>query len=184
METNDELPEVPQGEEKYNPFSDPNSVWYREGSGDFRPTQSRPLPSRRCSAKKRRSDEQCGRWALAGTNVCQVHGGNLPSVKARSQAMMEAARLQLMDSIPDALGVVYTLAMNEETPDAVRLASARDILDRAGIKGGVDVNITVNEGTPPSEKMFEKLNSLRGEKPKELEDLGEVVDEEEEEEES
>lgn len=173
MEETNNLPEIANNEEKYNPFTDPNSVWYREGTQDFRPTRSRPLPSRKCSAKKRRTGEPCQRWALAGMTVCQVHGGNLPSVKERSKAMLEAARLQLMDSVPDAISVVYGLAMNEDTPDAVRLASARDLLDRAGVKGGQDININISDGESPTTKLYDKLASLRGDKPQELEDLGE-----------
>lgn len=168
------LPAPPVGgAEDYNPFNDPASPFYRE-SGDFRPTRRSPVPARKCSAKKRDgSGEQCGRWAIAGGTVCTVHGGQLPRVKERAEAVLDAARLMLLDSVPDALGVVYGLAMNAETPDAVRLNAAKDIMDRAGLKNAeqVDLNVAITE--KPSAKLFERLENMRTDK-KELEDLGEV----------
>jgi hypothetical protein len=39
-------------------------------------------PSRRCSAKSRRSGEQCRSYAIVGGTVCWHHGGRLPGPKA------------------------------------------------------------------------------------------------------
>lgn len=183
MENTSNLPDIPSSEEEYNPFSDPSSPWYRE-SGSFVPTRRNPLPARKCTAKTRKEKKPCGRWALAGSTVCYVHGGTLNNVKERAKAMQDVARLELMDSVPMALSTVYELAASKDTPHAVRLAASRDILDRNNIKGTNDININLNEGTAPSEKLFDKLASLRGEKPQELEDLGEVVEEDESEDKS
>lgn len=173
MEFSDNLPDVPKSqEEKYNPFADPQSPYYREG-GTFVPTRRNPIPARKCTAKKRKTGEPCQRWAVAGATVCSVHGGQLPRVSERAKAIQDAARLQLLDSVPDSIATIYTLAMDEDTPHAVRLKASTEILDRAGIKGGLDVNINVNEGTSPMDKFKDKLSSLRPDKPQELEDLGE-----------
>lgn len=161
----------------YNPFSDPASPYYRE-SGDFKPNRRNPLPARKCS-KLKRNGEPCPNWAVAGTGiggsvaVCYHHGGKLPNVRARADAVLEAARLQMTDSVPEMISVVHKLAVDADTPAQVKLNAAKDILDRVGLKAGADMTVDVNVNhVSASDKLAEKLSSLR--KPEELEDLGEV----------
>ena len=56
------------------------------------------------------------------------------------------------------------------------LAAAKEVLDRAGVKGGVEIDVKVEQAESPSEKLLKKLASMRKDEP--LEDLGEKTDEE------
>jgi len=60
-------------------------------------------------------------------------------------------------AMPDIL-----LALAESSgSDAVRLGAANSLLDRAGIKGGQDVNVTVTQGEDPSAVLSERMRKLR-----------------------
>jgi hypothetical protein len=39
------------------------------------------LAAKRCQAFRKRSNEQCGQFAMSGKNVCRVHGGLSTGVK-------------------------------------------------------------------------------------------------------
>lgn len=179
------LPGLPEDRpEDYNPFTDENSPFYGLDPG-WRPTGQRPIPTMRCYYVKK-NGEPCKNRAIRGSGLngtkpmCQNHGGRLTNPRKKADEMVNAARIALADNLPDAVMKLVEMVTSEDIPEQVRLNAIKEVMDRSGLKGGADLSITVNEGTPPSEKLFEKMNSLRGEKPKELEDLGEVVDEEEE----
>ncbi len=81
-----------------------------------------------CSAK-RSNGTPCTRHAINGGRVCYVHGGAAPQVK-------KAARDRILEMVDPALAVL-SRAMTlkpKESPSAIALAAARDILDRAGHK--------------------------------------------------
>lgn len=162
----------------YNPYEDPNSVWYGV-SPDFRPRAERPVPSLKCVHIKK-DGERCRRYARRGTGLtagskplCPKHGGNLPNVKNHAAKIVDAARLAIADSVPDAVNRIVYLVNTDGVPESVQLKAATEILDRAGVKGGADMTVDVNVNhVSASDKLAEKLSSLR--KPEELEDLGEV----------
>lgn len=182
------LPEIEEreplpNEPGYNAFTDENSPFYGLDPG-WRPRAGRPIPTMRCYYV-RPDGTRCKNRGVRGTGlngtkpVCRKHGGALPNVKKRADEIVQAASLALADGVPDAILTLLRLVSSTEAPEQVQLNAAREILDRAGVKGGgMDVNINFDSGSSPTEKMFEKLDSLRGDKPRELEDLGEVVDEE------
>lgn len=39
------------------------------------------LAAKRCQAFRKRSDKQCGQFALSGKNVCALHGGRSTGIK-------------------------------------------------------------------------------------------------------
>ena len=49
------------------------------------------LVAKRCQAFRKRSNDQCGQFALSGKNVCAVHGGR--STGAKTQEGIERIRL-------------------------------------------------------------------------------------------
>ncbi len=51
--------------------------------------------------------------------------------------------------------------MENSTSDAVKLGAANSLLDRAGIKGGADINVTVTQGDSPHDVLAERLAKLR-----------------------
>ena len=84
---------------------------------------------RRCTAHSSRTGEKCRLPPIKGGTVCLVHGGSAPQVKNRAlqrlTELVEPAIAELNRIMCDAGG---------PNPDAVKLAAAKDILDRAGFK--------------------------------------------------
>lgn len=76
-----------------------------------------------------------------GTIVCHAHGAKIPAVKAKAQQVLAEA------SEAVALRLVGLTLTADEDGDAiehkVRLAAMNSVLDRAGIKGGVEVEVTL-----------------------------------------
>jgi len=145
----------------------------------WKATPEEPVPVVRCTGTVRngpRKGEQCGRWSIRGHNKCLKHGGNLPSVKKAAEDVREAARLRLFGMADDAIDTIDFLVNDTSTPSAVRLKAAETILDRVGIKGGVDLTATVEVKANPAEEIAKRLATIAENlKPKEVED---IVDEE------
>lgn len=109
---------------------------------------SKVLPAVKCTARKR-NGEPCRAMAARGANVCRVHGGSAPQVKA-------AARRRL-DNAADALTArLLGFALDNGVPDAIALAAIRDALDRAGMsaKTAVDIEVTAK---PAYEQVLESV---------------------------
>ena len=110
---------------------------------EFRPSVNRPLPSFQCVVIKK-DGERCKRWAEMGFTQenakCPVHGGDNKSTKERNSKIVEAARLSLVDSLDLAVQTLQSL-LAEGTADGVRLKAATEIMDRAGLRTGIDIDI-------------------------------------------
>lgn len=176
------------GEPGYNPFDDENSP-FAGLSPTWKPTKDRPVPTLRCQRIKP-DGNQCGSRGIRGMGLetgvafCRMHGGSLPSVKKYSESVVEAAKMRLLEYTPDAVEAIAHLLRKHDTADNVRLAAAKEVLDRAGVRAGVDVSVEVTQNELPSEKIMKKLASMRkADEPETvdeppLEDLGESHDEE------
>jgi hypothetical protein len=79
---------------------------------------------RMCTAHRSGTKELCGKPAMRGQNVCQVHGGSAPAAKRN-------AKLRLLELVDPAIA---TLAreMTSAKSSKDRMAAANSILDRAG----------------------------------------------------
>lgn len=144
----------------------------------WKPTLAQPLPVVRCTGTVRNGDrtgERCGRWSIQGHDKCMVHGASLPNVQAAAAKKVEAAKLRLIEDADLAVDTLFEL-LQGTTADNVKLGAAKEILDRAGVKGAIDVNIEVNH-TNPSEDILKKLAIMRDRAAPKLEDLGEQEDE-------
>lgn len=144
-------------------------------SPTWKPNFDKPLPSIRCTAYKD-SGEQCGRWSIRGGNVCLAHGGKKPEVQAAAMAKVEVARLRLIGLTEDAVGVLEDLMASKVTADAVRLKAATEVLDRSGIKGGVDISVEVEHKINPAEAITAKLKEIADRANKGVEAAEEVED--------
>lgn len=150
----------------------------------WKPSVEKPLPVVRCTGTVRNGDrtgERCGRWSIMGHDKCLVHGGHLPNVQKAAQKKVEAARMRLIDDADKAVDTLFELIM-VGTADNVRLGASKEILDRAGIRGGVEMKVEVEHTVAPSESIRDRLNDMAkrlAPKPvePEPEDLGEVLDE-------
>lgn len=82
-----------------------------------------------------------------GTNVCHAHGSQIPVVKAAAErALAEAA---------EAVAFRLIGLTDKAEDEKVRLAAMNSVLDRAGIKGGMQVEIT----TPGYQRVLDKMFS-------------------------
>jgi hypothetical protein len=120
-------------------------------------TAAEPVPVARCGVIARSTGERCKRWGLRGTTkireledgtvevygTCVKHGARLPNVADHAAAVVEAARLRLIGLSDEAIDIVHDLAVNS-TADQVRLKAATELLDRAGVRGGVEVDFGGN----------------------------------------
>jgi hypothetical protein len=149
-----DLPETVEG--------DPDSPDYLIGDW-FSPKPSRPLHSTRCTATARRTGERCRRWAVVGFEKCPKHSGyekfaHLPEYRER---VLERARLDLLRMGPYAVEAMGELVRDRDINPAVRLKAGSEILDRIGVKGGTDVNVTVvADGASPAEIIRGRLDRL------------------------
>lgn len=78
----------------------------------------------------------CMRAAVKGSTVCPPHGGKLPQTKAAARARLEGVADQVVERL---LGVAFDPLAD---PKVIVQACAQ-LLDRAGIKGGVEIDITL-----------------------------------------
>lgn len=85
-------------------------------------------PAITCTATAKSTGETCGNPRVPGAQVCRIHGGAAPQVKAA------AARRVLEALVGPALIKLRELLEDEDTPAHVRFAAVKDILDRTGYK--------------------------------------------------
>ena len=88
-----------------------------------------------CTAHRKGGGE-CRAQAVAGTNVCRVHGGNAPQVRRR-------AAQRLLEASDSAAALLVKIVDDERLPVEVRLKAARDLLDRAGLGAKERVELSV-----------------------------------------
>lgn len=101
-------------------------------------------------AEWRRLTRPCLRGSSRGTTVCHVHGAQIPVVKAAAErALAEASEV-----------VAHRLIRltGDAEDEKVRLAAMNSVLDRAGIKGGMTVEVV----TPGYQKVLDRMFSGEG----------------------
>lgn len=82
------------------------------------------IPRPKCRATNR-AGNQCGRYAVPGGMVCNMHGGKAPQVR-------DKARLRLISMIEPALSVLSDVMADKDAANADRIRAANSVLDRAG----------------------------------------------------
>lgn len=116
--------------------------------------------------------------------LCRVH---LRSVKHNPSDDIERARTRLTQAAPYAVDVLEDL-MTYAASEPVKLKAASEILDRAGVRGGIefDAKVSVFDERPAAQVILERLNKLAGNAASTVVELisdgvdvvdGEVVDE-------
>lgn len=116
------------------------------------------LPTR-CRAVK---DDgiRCMLWSSgrpADDGYCRIHLG---SIQRKTGEDVERARAKLTQAAPYAVDVIEDLLENA-TSEPVRLKAATEILDRAGVRGGVEIDASVNVDVRPAAQIVsERLARL------------------------
>lgn len=119
-------------------------------------------PANRCTAR-RTNGEPCKRAPIEGSNVCATHGGRAPQVKRRAQQRLD-------ESSDIAVRRIVAIMNDDTTPVQVRLAAAKDVLDRAGLSGAHRVELS-GEMT-----LFERsLSEVTYDEVEIVDDLGELA---------
>jgi len=90
--------------------------------------------------------------------LCRVH---LSSVKRRPGEDVARARAKLTQAAPYAVDVLEDL-MTNATSEPVKLKASTEILDRAGVRGGIelDANVNVSDARAPADVVAERLARL------------------------
>ena len=114
----------------------------REKEG-WKPTVKHPLPRFRCTHVTNKG-HQCELTAPMGSFVCYRHGANMKDNVEKQNAAIAPARMRIAGLTSDAVNVIEDILTDMEVNPQVRLKAAQDVLDRSGLKAGVDVNIDVN----------------------------------------
>lgn len=127
----------------------------------WKPTVAEPVPVVRCTVIKK-NGERCNQWSMRGLTKCYAHGKrelNFPSVVAHRDAVIEAARMKLLDASDDAADTLKEL-LQPGTAEGIRLKAATEILDRNGIRGGFEVDVEVGVKSDPAQVIRERLARL------------------------
>lgn len=103
---------------------------------------------------------RCMLWSSGRPNddgLCRVH---LRSVQHKTTDDIERARQKLMQAAPYAVDKLEELMEYAES-EPVRLKAATEILDRAGVRGGVEIDTNVNIDVRPAASVIaERLDRL------------------------
>lgn len=136
-------------------------MWMAEQDNPIATEKRRPtaLPTR-CTYIK---DDgiRCMLWTSGrpkDSGMCRVH---LRHVAKRPSDEIERARKKLVQSAPYAVDALEEL-MQYATSEPVRLKASTEILDRAGVRGGIELDATVlTNDRPASVIIAERLERLK-----------------------
>ena len=136
-------------------------MWIAEQENPIATEKRKPtaLPTR-CTYMK---DDgiRCMLWSSGrpkDAGMCRVH---LRHVAKRPSDEIERARKKLVQSAPYAVDTLEEL-MQYATSEPVRLKASTEILDRAGVRGGIELDATVTTGERPAADIIsERLERLR-----------------------
>lgn len=135
-------------------------AWVKEQTDPVRSSKRKPaaLPTRCTNVKD--DGIRCQLWSsgrLADDGLCRIH---LRSVKHRPGDDIERARQKLFQAAPYAVDVLEDMMSNAES-EPVKLKAATEILDRAGVRGGMEIDTNVSlEVRPAASIIAERLNKL------------------------
>jgi hypothetical protein len=136
-------------------------MWVKEQDEPVASAKRQPtaLPGRCRTIKD--DNIRCMLWSSGrpkDDGLCRVH---LRSVKKRPGEDIERARAKLTQAAPYAVDMLEDM-MENAISEPVKLKAATEILDRAGVRGGVefDANIKVTDDRPAAIIIQERLDRL------------------------
>jgi hypothetical protein len=89
--------------------------------------------------------------------LCRIH---LRSTQHKTSDDIERARQKLTQAAPYAVDMLEDLMENAES-EPVKLKAATEILDRAGVRGGVEIDTSINiDVRPAAQVIAERLDRL------------------------
>ena len=137
-----------------------NFLKEQEAGGPSSPRRQPASMPVRCRAIK---DDgiRCMMWSSGrpkDDGLCRIHLG---SISRKPGEDVERARAKLTQAAPYAVDVLEDL-MENAASEPVRLKASTEILDRAGVRGGIefDARLEVTDGRSPADVVAERLNRL------------------------
>ena len=94
----------------------------------------------------------CALAPMKGSVVCHAHGGLTPGGRKVAQQRLDAAAGAVVSRL-------VGIALNPSTLDEVAIRAINSILDRAGVRAGVDISVETPEWQSMLKEMFEKQGS-------------------------
>lgn len=139
------------------------------------PEHKLPILPERC-ARTRADGSRCWGWswpAVQAQGFCRQHCSNAAfNATEQMNTLKDASKMRLAQLTGPSLEALEDLILNSTVP-AVRLKAATEVLDRVGIRGGSELNISghvEHEVLDPAQAVRDRLNSLAARmKPEEIE---------------
>ena len=136
-------------------------LWLKEQEeGGPRSEKRKPLALPHRCRQIKDDTIRCMLWSSGRPNddgLCRIH---LRSTKHKTSDDIERARTKLQQAAPYAVDMLEDLMENAES-EPVKLKAATEILDRAGVRGGIEIDSTVNIDVRPAASIIsERLNRL------------------------
>jgi hypothetical protein len=119
-------------------------------------------PPSRCAAKKI-DGHRCANWTNGTTDYgdfCRMHLSNRPNGEEESAGHLAKARNRLQSAALSAVDVMEDL-MHTATSEVVRTTAAKEILDRAGVRGGIEIDNNVVVTVNNADLVRQRLDALR-----------------------
>lgn len=149
------------------------------GDADLHQSRLVAVPTR-CTTMKA-DGTRCWGWATGASEslgMCKVHSNRVNRKTQSGLSIMQAARNRLISATASAVDILEDLANNAES-ETVRLGAVNSMLDRAGIRGGIEVeqkvDVTINESADIVKNRLAKLRQGQEEKAKLLKQISEGV---------
>lgn len=135
----------------------------------------------RCTVMKA-DNTRCWGWATGASEslgMCRVHARRAGKVSHLGMSATQIARNRLQSATAHMVDILEDLANNAES-ETVRLGATKEMLDRAGIRGGIEieqkVEVTVSESADIVRDRIAKLRKGQQEKAKIMKQIQEGVD--------
>lgn len=135
--------------------------WLKEQEAGGPATDKRqPVPMPHRCRQIKHDGIRCMLWGSGrpqDDGLCRIH---LRSVKSKTSDDIERAREKLMQAAPFAVDKLEDLMENAES-EPVMLKAATEILDRAGVRGGVEIDTSLQiDIRPAADVIAERLDRL------------------------
>jgi hypothetical protein len=136
-------------------------LWIKEqNEGGPRSEKRQPLALPHRCRQIKDDNIRCMLWSSGrpkDDGLCRIH---LRSTKHKTSDDIERARNKLVQAAPYAVDILEDLMENAES-EPVKLKAATEILDRAGVRGGIEVDTSINIDVRPAASIIaERLQRL------------------------
>jgi len=124
-------------------------------------SRQKAQPSR--CLRRKADGTRCWGWCIGTSEMngmCRIHASKANGVALFGLNAQQVARNRAMSASPNMIEVLEEIA-HTSTSDAARVAAANSLLDRAGVRGGIEVDNKLEvHVVPAGETVKERLEAL------------------------